>query len=130
MLQTKWWWLNNDDRKNNDDKCFQYAITVVLDHQGIKYKPERISKTKPFTDKYNWKTKKKKKKISITWEKFESKNKLIVLSVLYVSHNSQKIKYESNNSLMIPDGRKLHYLAVKKLPVLLRRITSWKMINN
>ena len=89
-----------------------------------------MSKTKPFTDKYNWKTKKKKKKISITWEKFESKNKLIVLSVLYVSHNSQKIKYESNNSLMIPDGKKWHYLAVKKLPVLLRRITSWKMINN
>ena len=26
----------------NDDKCFQYAVTVVLNHQNIKYNLERI----------------------------------------------------------------------------------------
>ena len=41
--------------KNNDDKCFQYAITVVLNYQIIKNNPERISKIKPFIDQYNWK---------------------------------------------------------------------------
>ena len=28
--------------KNNDDKCFQYAITVALNHEQIKDHPERI----------------------------------------------------------------------------------------
>ena len=41
--------------KNNDDKCFQYALTVALNYERIKDNPERISKIKPFIDKYNWK---------------------------------------------------------------------------
>ena len=41
--------------KNNDDKCFQYAITVALNHEQIKDHPERISKIKYFIDQYNWK---------------------------------------------------------------------------
>ena len=41
--------------KNNDDKCFQYALTVALNYEQIKDHPERISKTKPFIDQYNWK---------------------------------------------------------------------------
>ena len=39
--------------KNQDDKCFQYAATVVLNHEEIKKDPQRISKIKPFIDKYN-----------------------------------------------------------------------------
>ena len=39
--------------KNNDDKCFQYALTVALNYEQIKDHPERISKIKPFIDKYN-----------------------------------------------------------------------------
>ena len=31
--------------KNNDDKCFQYAITVALNHRNIKNNPEKIAKT-------------------------------------------------------------------------------------
>ena len=41
--------------KNNDDKCFQYAVTVALYYEQIKYHPERTSNIKPFTDKCNWK---------------------------------------------------------------------------
>ena len=41
--------------KNNDGKCFQYAVTVELNCQNIKYNPERISKIKPVIHKYNWK---------------------------------------------------------------------------
>ena len=41
--------------KNNDDNCFQYALTVSLNHKQIKSHPERISKIKPFIDQYNWK---------------------------------------------------------------------------
>ena len=37
------------------DKCFQYAVTVALNHEKIKWNPERFSKIKPFINKYNWK---------------------------------------------------------------------------
>ena len=31
--------------KNNDYKCFQYAVTVALNHDKIKKDPERVSKS-------------------------------------------------------------------------------------
>ena len=40
--------------KNKDNKCFQYSVTVALNHQNIGNHPERISNIKPFTYKYNW----------------------------------------------------------------------------
>ena len=69
--------------KNNDDKCFQYALIVGLNYEQIKKDPQRISKIKPFIDKYNW------KHIdfpshSKDWKKFESNNKSIALTILYV----------------------------------------------
>ena len=52
-------WLKNKkttiNLKNNDDKCFQYAITLALNHEQIKKDPQRITKIKPFIDQYNWK---------------------------------------------------------------------------
>ena len=49
-------WLKNRkttiNPKNNDDKCFQYALTVALNHEQIKNNPERISKIKSFIDQY------------------------------------------------------------------------------
>ena len=47
------WILNKRatiNSKNKDDKCFQYSITVALNHQNIKNHPERISNIKPFID--------------------------------------------------------------------------------
>ena len=41
--------------KNNDDKCFQYAVTLALNLDKIKKDPQRVSKIKPFIEKYNWK---------------------------------------------------------------------------
>ena len=38
-------WLKNkkdDNSKNNDNNCFQYALTVALNYQGIKKNPQRI----------------------------------------------------------------------------------------
>ena len=66
---------------------------------------------------------------------FESNNKSIALNILYVPHNTKetrhayKLKYNLNREnqvilLMITDGKKWHYLAVKKLSALLRGITS------
>ena len=118
--------------KNNDDKCFQYAITVALNHEQIKDHPERISKIKYFIDQYNW------KEIdfpphSKDWKNFESNNKSIALNVLYVPHNTEEIRhayksrYNVNRKnqvilLIIINGRKWHYLAVKSLSALFRGI--------
>ena len=89
-------WLKNKkatiNPKNNDDMCFQYTLTVALNYEQIKDHPERISKIKPFIDKYNW------KEIdfpshSKDWKKFELNNKSITLNILYVPHNTKKIRH-------------------------------------
>ena len=41
--------------KINDYKCFQYAITLALNLDKINKNSQRISKTKPFIEEYNWK---------------------------------------------------------------------------
>ena len=44
-------WLKNKkttkNSKNNDGKYFEYAATAVLNHQNIKYNPEKIRKIIP-----------------------------------------------------------------------------------
>ena len=45
--------INPSNKKNN--KCFQYAITVGLNHEEIKKYPQRITKIKSFINKYSWK---------------------------------------------------------------------------
>ena len=40
--------------KNEDEKVFQYAATVALNHEKTKRNPQKISRIKPFINKYNW----------------------------------------------------------------------------
>ena len=66
---------------------FQYAVTVALNHEQIREHPEKISKIKPFIDKYDW------KEIDFPstgkdWKKFESNNKSIALNTLCVPYNT------------------------------------------
>ena len=109
--------------KNNDDKCFQYAVKD----------PQRVSKIKPFIEKYNWEDI-DFPSTSKDWKKFECNNE-IALNILYVPYNTKQINiaYKSKNNLaqkrqiillMISDGQKWHYLVVKNLSRLLRGITS------
>ena len=100
----------------------------------IKDHSERISKIKPFIDRYNW------NEIDFPstgkdWKKFESNNKSIALNILYVSHNTEAICHAYNSKynltrenqvilLIITDGEKWHYLAVKSLSALLRGVTG------
>ena len=48
-------WLSN--RKSviiNDDNSFQNALNDALDYQNIETNPQRITKIKPYINKYNW----------------------------------------------------------------------------
>ena len=40
-----------------DNKCFQYVVTVVLNHDKIAKNPGRIIKIKSLVNKYKWKGK-------------------------------------------------------------------------
>ena len=114
-------WLTNkratiNPENKKDGKCFQYVVTVALNHQNIEKHPEKISKIKPHINKYNWKG------IEFPshqegWKKFEQNNKTIALNILFVTHNTKTIslacksKYNHKHEnkvvlLMITDGEK------------------------
>ena len=76
--------------KNKDNKCFQYSITVALNHQNIENHPERISNIKPFIDQYNWEGIDFPAGIK-DWKKFERNNKTIALNILYIPPNTKTI---------------------------------------
>ena len=131
-------WIKNKksiiNPKNNDYKCFQYAVTVSLNHDKINRDPQRVPKIKPFIDQYNWND------IDFPstgkdWKKFELNNESIALNILYVPHNTGKIHlaYKSKHNLtrekqvillMITDGEKWHHTAAKRLSGLLREVTG------
>ena len=120
--------------KNNDYKCFQYAVTVALNHDKINKDPQRVSKIKPFINQYN------RNDIDFPstgkdWKKFELNNESIALNILHVPHNTGKIHlaYKSKHNLtrekqlillMITDGEKWHYTVVKRLSGLLRGVAG------
>ena len=128
-------WLINKratiNPKNKDNKCFQYSITVALNHQNIENHPERISNIKPFINQYNWEG------IDFPaglkdWKKFERNNKTIALNILFMQHNTKTIhlaykskynrKRENQVVLLIITNReqtdeadKWHYIALKSV---------------
>ena len=126
--------LTINPKNNKDNKCFQYALTVALNQEKIKENPERISKIKPFINQYNWSD------IDFPstgkdWKNVELNNTSIALNILYVPHNTKKICHACKSKynlprknqvilLMITDGEKWHYLAVKKSSALLRGVTG------
>ena len=87
-----------------------------MNYKQIGHHPERISKVRPFIDKYDW------NEINFPsqgkdWKKFDSNNKSIALNVLYLPHNTEKIRhaYKSKYNLtrenqvillMITDGER------------------------
>ena len=96
----------------------------ALNYQNIETHPERISKLKPYINRYNWEG------IEFRagpkdWIKFEQNNKTIALNILFIQHSTKtRVAYRSeyNNKckkqvilLMINDGKKWLYLAITNL---------------
>ena len=70
--------MNPINRK--EDRCFQYAVTVTLIHEGIKKDFQRITKIKYFINRYNW------EEINFPsekddWKKIEKNNLTFALNV-------------------------------------------------
>ena len=78
-------------KNQKDNECFKWSIIVGLNYNKINEK--ELKKIKKFervdTDFSSHQRE---------WEKFEQNNTLIALNVLFVPHNSEKIKlaYKSN----------------------------------
>ena len=125
------WVINKTATINpkNKDKCFQYSITVALNHQNIENHPHRIN-IKPFINQYNWKGIDFPAGIK-DWKKFLGNNKAIALNILSIPHNTKtnlvyKSKYNRKREnqvvlLMITNGEqsdeaeKWHYIALKSV---------------
>ena len=98
----------------------------------IKKHPQKISKLKPYINQYNWKGIKFPSDKE-DWKKFEQNNMEIALTI-FVPHNKEicheyisKYNHKRKNKvilLMITDGKRWHYLAVRHLSALLRGISS------
>ena len=68
----------------------QYAVTVALNHREIGKDPQRISKIKPYIDKYNWEDIDFPAVIK-DLEKFERNNTNIAVNILYVPTNVKEM---------------------------------------
>ena len=127
------WLRSKKEAIINGDSDFQNALNDALNYQNIETHPERISKLKPYINKYNWEG------IDFPagpkeWKKFERNNKTIALNILFIPHNTKTIRVayrsEYNNKrkkkviLLITDGTKWHYLAITNLSALFQGISS------
>ena len=80
-------WIKNKKATINpinkkDNNCFHDVITVALNYNEIKKDPQRITKVKPFINKYNW------EEINYPsekddWKKFEKNNVTIAINALH-----------------------------------------------
>ena len=133
-LKSLQWLQGKKEAIINVDNNFQNALDDTLNYQTIETHPERISKPKPYINKYKWEGI-DFPVVSKEWQKFEQNYKTIALNVLYIPHNTKTIRVayrsEHNNKhkkqvilLMITDGKKWHYLAVTNLSALLAKKSS------
>ena len=76
--------------KNTDEECFKWAVIAALHHEEIEKDHQRISKLRPFAERYNWEGLEfpmALKKIG----KFEKMNPEIAVNVLFV-HEKKEIE--------------------------------------
>ena len=128
-LNSSGWLKGKKETVISGDNDFGNALDDALNYQNIKTNPEKISKLKPYINKYNWKRIKFPARPE-EWITFERNNKLIPLNVLYIPRNTKtSVPYRSEyNSkykkqlilLMITNSKKSHYLAATNLSVLLQ----------
>ena len=84
------WLRSKKEAITNGDKDFQNALYDALNYRNIERDPQRISKLKPYINKYNWEG------IefpvgSKDWKNFEQHNKTIALNILFIKQNTETI---------------------------------------
>ena len=131
-------WIKNKkaviNPKKKDEECFKWAVIGALHHEEIKKDHQRISRPRPYEKQYNWKGLEFPVSIKKI-DKFEKNNPGIAVNVLFSKKKSQNIytvrRSEHNmeckkqvNLLMIEDGGKRHYTAIKNISRLLSKLNG------
>ena len=133
-------WIQNKkvvvNPQNKDEECFKWAVIEALHHEDIKNNPERMSLLRPYEKQYNWKGLEFPVSIKKI-DKFEKNNPGTAVNVLFSNKKSPKKniytvrKSEHNvkckkqvNLLMIVDGEKRHYTAIKNISRLLSKLNG------
>ena len=80
-------WMKNKKSTINpynkkDHQCFQCAITLTLNQEEMGKHHERITKIKPFIEKYIWEGINNSSEKD-DWKKIEKNSLMVVLNVLY-----------------------------------------------
>ena len=109
-----------------DEECFKWSVVAALYYTDIRSYPERISNLTRFEDNYDWCGLEFPLSIKGNSE-CEKKNNVIV-NVLGVEEKKvyvlrgKKYDYRKKvvNLLLIVDGERIHYMAIKSLSRLLR----------
>ena len=118
--------------KNTDEECFKWAVIAALHHEEIGVHPERISKLKPYAERYDWSGLEFPVSVNKIG-KFEKNNPEIAVNVLFASKNSiytaRRSEFNAQrqkqvNLLMIVEGENRHYTAVKNLSRLLSKLNA------
>ena len=87
------------NKKSTINLLQQYAVTVALNHEEFKKGPQRITKNKPFINKYNWEGNNFPSEKD-DWEKFEKKKYVtIALKALYAEKEKIYPAYVSKHKL-------------------------------
>ena len=81
--------INNNNNNNNNNFDFQNTLDDALNYQTIETHPERISKLKPYINKYNCNGRNFPAG-SKEWQKFERNNDTIALNILRVEKYKKK----------------------------------------
>ena len=134
QLNSFGWLKSKTEAIITDDNDFKNPLNRALNYQTIETHPGRISKLKPYINKYKWE--------GIEFPagpknltKFERNNKTIALNILFIPHNTKTIRVayrsEFNNkckkqviTLIITDGKQWHYLTATNLSALRQRKSS------
>ena len=120
--------------QNKDEECFKWATIAALRHKEFKNNLERISLLRPYENQHNWKGLEFPVSIKKI-DKFEKNNPGIAVNVLFLKKKSPNIytarRSERNikckkqvNLLMIEDGEKRHYTAIKNISRLLLKLNG------
>ena len=110
--------------QNNDEVCYKWAVIEALHHEEIKHNPERITPQRPYENQYNWEG-----------SCFLNQLRRLAVDVLFRNKKSQNIytvcRSELNvkckklvNLLMIVDGGKRHYTAIKIISRFLSKLSE------
>ena len=114
--------------KNLDMKCFKWAVTAGMKWEEIDRDHQRVSKLRRYENEFDWNGMSYPVSIKDI-SKFETRNRIGV-SVLALNGRTPYIcrkgaDYERSVNLMIlEDGEKKHYVAIKSIERLLSKMNS------